>query len=161
MTFPGKPEYCDFKDGSKLFYRSSQHKCAVQRKPPGTIYTLYEDGHKKQKNTASSSVSSIHLLELLIMVIICGLFVVWTFAVVGWWCGCRERSDPEIHLNQVLTLKADFNIGLIIGSPADEKLHGFLLSGAGCSVSPTRSGRALGSGSLCLWCLCAAFVSSW
>lgn len=48
------------------------------------------------------------------MVIICGLFVVWTFAVVGGWCGCRERSDPELHLNQVLTLKADFNIGLII-----------------------------------------------
>lgn len=34
-----------------------------------------------------------------------------------------------------------------------------LPSGPGFSVSPTRSGLALGS-SLCLWCLCGAFTSS-
>lgn len=75
-----------------------------------------------KKKKGSSSVSPIHFLELLIVVIICGLFIVWTFAVVGWWWGCEERSNPEISLNQVEASKSDFNIGLI-GSVTDWKLR--------------------------------------
>lgn len=43
-------------------------------------------GHSsfKKKKKSSYSISSVHLLELLVMVVVCGLFVVWTFAVVGW-----------------------------------------------------------------------------
>lgn len=37
------------------------------------------------------SVSSVHLLEFLIMVVVCGLLVVWSLAVVGWWFWENEK----------------------------------------------------------------------
>lgn len=47
------------------------------------------------ENKNCSSISSIHLLELLIMVVIGGFFVVWPLAMIGWRWRCGVQNRPR------------------------------------------------------------------
>lgn len=48
-----------------------------------------------KKKKKSESVSSVHLLEFLVMIVIRGLLVVRSLAVVGWWFWDEEKCASE------------------------------------------------------------------
>lgn len=97
---------------------------------------------------------------------VCGSLVVWQL-----WNNGRHHK-PESDWQPVITflkksqrarqmpVKIYAIRTLYIQTLYRSGLTPYLLSGPGFSVSPTRRGLALGS-SLCLWCLCGAFASSW
>lgn len=64
------------------------------------LATIFYKTKSSSENKHCSSISSIHLLELFVMVVIGGFFIIWPLAVIGWgWCCGWQRRPQSKELN--------------------------------------------------------------